>query len=363
MATRPTVRLYRRSASGTDVLWEQSEGTYGVSPRGPDGQLRLKANACELNKCVVTSWHQKPGANGTWVVTSGAAFHGITDPRYGWQQTDNQAYSKFWGKVRKGSASMGVTLASWKQSRDMIVTRSRKTSVNLEDAYRKLKGDKKKLSELRRRREDKELLADDVLETQFGWKPLFEDMHSALFTVCKDGIPPEWMTSRGKSNQRWIENFSTDFQTDRTVCNARVSTTYSAKVQISNPNLWLLNRMGLINPATVAWDLIPWSFVVNMFLNVNTMINSVTNEVGLNVSDYSITRSSLVYYEKEKISKADIGAVCRNNALGRWKSRTLGTPLLPNWQVTVPELNWGLAVTAASLVVQKFKKINNLLGI
>lgn len=360
MATKPTVRKYRPTASGGQVLWEQSEGTYGVSPR-INGKLSLRSNSCSMNSCVVTSWAQRPGLNNSWVQTDGATFGPLNGPQ-GFTPSDNQAYSRFWGKVRKGSASMGVTLASWRQSRSMITTRSRKLATDLEDAFSRLKGDKARLTKLRRRSEDKEILADDVLEFEFGWKPLFEDLHSALFTVCKDGIPPNWVTGRGVSTQVLTQDWSTSLQADITKVNARLTTTYGAKVSITNPNLWLLNRMGLINPATVIWDLIPWSFVVNMFLNVNTMINSVTNEVGLDVTDYSITRSRLILYEKVKVGKTN-GAYCANNALGRTKDRTLGTPLLPKWQVKVPELNWELAVIAASLVVQKFKKINKLLGI
>jgi hypothetical protein len=140
-------------------------------------------------------------------------------------------------------------------------------------------------------------------------------------------------------------------------------TSYSTKVTIDNPNLWLLNRMGLINPLTVAWDLVPWSFVVNMFVNVNSLLNSVTDTVGLNVTDMSITRTCKLIHDYSLADKPS-GTDRRRSSINVYqKRRVLGVPLKPTVEVKIPELNWELALIASSLVIQKFKRINKIIGL
>jgi len=276
-----------------------------------------------------------------------------------WASLENEAYARFQGKLRKGSASLGVTAASWKQSRDMIVNRSNHFRRTLDSSIAALEKNPGALKRLRREREP---LAGQVLEYEFGWAPLVQDMRAALTTVCKDGNPDEWITSRARGNV----SLRSGSISDRVVVSwdGIYRTTYNARVEITNPNLWLLNRLGLINPGVVIWDLIPWSFVVNMFLNVNSMVGAITDEVGLSFSGQNVTYSSLLGRE---VLRGQNGLHGTNwsfvRTLKKYKSRTVGSSLAPNWQVKVPELNWELAVIATSLVVQRIQKLNKLIRV
>lgn len=344
------------------VYTEQWSGTYSNSPR-VNGVLVLRSNPCNLRHWRLTGYSETPSTYG-YYSSGGGADSGYTPPQ-GFTPSDNQAYNRWRGKLHKGGASLGVTLGSWKQSRRMITDRCRKLGDHLDYALKRLNSNDVLRHRVERKKRSRELLADDILETKFGWKPLFEDLHASLFTVCKDGVPPEWVRGSGRSIQKSLY-FSNSGQVRYTSeCNFVVTTTYGAKVAISNPNLWLLNRLGLINPATVAWDLIPWSFVVQMFVNVNSLIESVTDTVGLDVTEHSITRSWKNLQQDLQVGTAGVysGMVYKANQFVVSKTRTLGTPLKPVLALTVPELNWDLAVTAASLAVQKFKRINRLLGI
>lgn len=324
------------------------------SPR-VNGKLVLQANPLDhtFDRVISQKW------NGPGVSLAAPVDASLTDrspPGFSWAPIDNQAYARFQGKLRKGSASLGVTLASWKQSRDMIITRSNHARRTLDSAIAELQGNRRATERLRREREP---LANQILETEFGWRPLMADVQAALITVC-DGVPPEWIGSRQKG--RVYARTVTSSSGVRTVLtwDGFATTSYSARVQISNPNLWLLNRMGLINPATVAWDLVPWSFVVNWFINVNAMVSSVTDEVGLTVDKSSITRTKTLIFENDATNASTLG-VSYSKLLNIRKTRVTGTALQPKWEVKVPELNWELAVIATSLVVQKIKKLNRLI--
>lgn len=58
-----------------------------------------------------------------------------------------------------------------------------------------------------------------------------------------------------------------------------------AEVAVSNPNLWLANQLGLINPGTIALELVPFSFVFGWFVNLEQVISSMTDLYGLTLSN------------------------------------------------------------------------------
>jgi hypothetical protein len=352
MPTRSSLRTIVDEQGSTYPVYREVI-TYENSPR-VNGKLVLRANVLTHQRMSVMS-HWRQGPPGPSWAPPGADVFSV--PGLNFTSLDNQCYAKFQGKLRKGSASVGVTLASWKQSRDMIISRANSTRRTLDSSIARLSGNKEARKRLMREREP---LAGQVLETEFGWRPLVQDINAALFTVCKDGIPPEWITSRART-PIWYSRSQSGSPSQRESIDGVAKVTYSAKADISNPNLWLLNRMGLINPGTVAWDLIPWSFVVNWFVNVNAMVSSITDEVGLTISNQSVTRS--LFVGREVLSWTPNGSIGSSfsRVSMKTKSRSAASSLQPKWEVKVPDLNWELAVIATSLVVQRIQKLNRLI--
>jgi hypothetical protein len=50
---------------------------------------------------------------------------------------------------------------------------------------------------------------------------------------------------------------------------------------LDNPSLAYLNTFGLINPLSIAWELVPWSFAIDWFVPVGKTLEAVTATVGL----------------------------------------------------------------------------------
>lgn len=307
-----------------------------------------------------TMWTMVPGV---WVQPDEAnvARAARLPPGFDILMLDNIVSAKFNGKLRKGSAALGVTLGSWKQSREMIVKRLSDVSRVFERAYHRLKRNPDKVRELRHKRDP---FANEFLEGEFGWRPLYEDVSKAL-EVMTLPLPPTWVTARHKA---WVEDrqvLQQTYQRSQTDWLVRAQCTYGAKVAITNENLWLANMLGLVNPVMVIWDRIPWSWVVGMFGNFNQMISSMTDEVGLNVTDRHLTRSyksvcsvSARFWAAQGVDKpygfdADY--------LYTYKYRELGTSPLLRWQVRVPNVNWELAAIASAVVVQRISKLNRLI--
>lgn len=208
-------------------------------------------------------------------------------------------------------------------------------------------------------------MASQVLEVEFGWRPLFGDVHAALSTVCQADLPSGWVASRHKEAfSKTVKGDPSHGNMERQVFTGWKMTSYGAKVSVTNPNLWLLNRLGIINPAAIAWDLVPWSFLVNQFINVNALLNSVTDTVGLDVSEHSITRTweSHRSYEKRNPNLYP-GHVVRSKTGGRNKVRVTGVPLKPVLEMKVPKLDWESALIASSLLVQRASRLSKLIRV
>lgn len=350
------------STKQTKLDYELSSGN---SPK-VNGKLKLQNNGLNFRKDSLLRVISYPTRDGVfWAPVLGASItRDYRMPTYGAKPFDlgpmrNKIRAKFDGKLRYGSASMGVTLASWNQSQAMIVKRMGTAQRSLDRTYMRLSRDRRLLGHLRK---EKEPLANQILEVEFGWMPLMQDIKAAFTTVVQHAIPDSQVVSRANAvymPSAWVSNNPGYWYQ----WNGLAKGTYSARVRISNPNLWLANRMGLINLPGVAWDLVPWSFVVNMFGNFNQLISSLTSEVGLTIDNRCYTESVRMLTQLDTyVTQGGSTAKATHHFLWTNKVRTLEAQPPLSLQFKTPELNWELAVIASSLVVQRFAKINRLIG-
>lgn len=269
-------------------------------------------------------------------------------------EAQNQAYARFRGKLYQGSAALGVTLATYSQSRQMIVSRAKTITTEATELAARA---------LRSRRPHKDI-ADMILEGLFGWKPLLCDIHAAATSVIQLAPSRDKVSAIGKAffESESIQHYthSSTFVTKR----GSVSVRHVANCLIENPNKWLAERAGLNNPAVVAWDLVPWSFVVNMFANTGAIVQSITDFAGLSFDGQSTTEKSQCsetrVYTYDKSVYGYSGGTLRAFEKNHW--RTVGSPLPPpSLEFRVPEANWELAAIASSLMVQKVRTLGNVL--
>lgn len=271
----------------------------------------------------------------------------------------NEVRSKFTGKLKDGGASLGLTLATYKGSRDMITSRLMKTSETLDDALAYLRGNPQALRRIRKR---KQPLAGQFLEYEFGWLPLMSDIEAAMHTVIQHAAVGEWVKVSGKK-------FLTATQVVQDDRNGRSSIeyegalrlSYSALVVVSNPNLWLAERAGLLNVAAMVWDAVPWSFVVNFFTNTGQLVNSLTDRLGLTISGESMTQKQL-YWTHGRMEDHYFGSSTTLTYFHKRQIRVLDHQPSQSFEWKNPELSWETACIAAALVTQKFSKINRLIG-
>lgn len=281
-----------------------------------------------------------------------------------WTRLNNEAIRKLRGKERRGSADLYLNCLDFLENRDMVINRfnwvRRKLDTKIEHLlYRTTSSEARLLRE-------REPLANQFLEQQFGWQPTLSDIHSgvtsviqgagiqdklasaATYTVSQHVDPMQWVGANP-----WSEVDFTDFY--------RVRFMYD--FQVRNPNLWLLNRAGFTNPFVAFWDKIPWSFVANWFINVNELLLNMSDDIG-------IERSSVWYvrefrrWRESTYTYADRAGARRGYArvLNKYyERRQIGSLPGITAELRVPHLDLGLMAIASALVVQRVHKINNWL--
>lgn len=129
-------------------------------------------------------------------------------------------------------------------------------------------------------------LANGWLELEFGWKPLIQDVYAAM-EVYRNGIAKRGQMVRAfgmksghyKPSESGINYMNGYSNLEAGMLSERIKS--KAYGIVSNPAAYTLNELGLANPALLAWQLLPFSFVVDWFLPISQILGTITNRVGL----------------------------------------------------------------------------------
>lgn len=204
----------------------------------------------------------------------------------------NKAYESFVSKLGERS-EMGVNLVEARRAAEMINHRAFALLTIATKFKRAVRS---------RQARSIKTYASLWLEYSFGWLPLISDIYNAA-DVLQRPFPNGRVSARSRVNDKaaWRGPVPS-----REYYNATRSVRVSvgAHVSVSNPNLWKLNQLGLVNPASVAWELVPWSFVVDWFTSAGAVIASYTDLVGLQLdrawtTTVSVTDASYMWIEPD----------------------------------------------------------------
>lgn len=126
------------------------------------------------------------------------------------------------------------------------------------------------------------------LEFKYAWTPLMLDLQGG-YDAFRKGMNESELTLSVQRNLTekgsWKHPRGNDsFQIlGEHVIDSRVKIFY----KIDDPILHLMSSLGLTNPLSVAWELVPFSFVADWFLPIGPMVESLTSTLGLTfVSGY-----------------------------------------------------------------------------
>jgi hypothetical protein len=127
--------------------------------------------------------------------------------------------------------------------------------------------------------------ASAYLQYQYAWKPMMSDIYSA----CKlqaEGLEEteafrvshaEEDSSYSSSELDW---YGINSLHNTTIGTKRRGVEVGLSFAVASETLYDLNRLGLLNPLAIAWELVPLSFVFDWFVPVGNFLKSLSIGIG-----------------------------------------------------------------------------------
>jgi len=279
------------------------------------------------------------------------------------KMNSNRALDKFINSAQdQASASLGETLGEWAQSQEMIVRRCRQLTnmvraVRSGNPNRVARAFSRRIEkgEVRTLKDKAKSFGDKWLEFHLGWTPLVGDIYGACEALSRD---PFRKTSRGNSSD--IDNYTTNsaFTNSKSTVkvNYYVGRRIQAKVHVVSPNVALAASLGLVNPLSVAWALVPYSFVVDWFFDVSGFISQLDGLLGCEVEDAFHTTLKKGWGDKNSFNRANVNVpwelLASIQSRGVSCIRTTGLPPREFTFPNVPRFSWQRGATAIALLLK-----------
>lgn len=246
--------------------WSGSNGKYETW----QGGTRSKWNG-------YTMVHHKQTQTGIGNVVGPLPEMGVADIQstVGWSSNDElRLLDKLAQQVRGHSFDLGINLAEAGKSYGTILKNLRSIgSALLNLKHGNIPGALKDLGS--GQRGSKRSVAKDLsgrwLETQYAFLPLIGQSYEASKALSAMSKARSLQFSVSSGARRKVVDFSSSPAGYSWPC----SVTYSRRIKADlYEELSLARSMGLTNPAAIAWEVVPYSFVVDWFIPVGTYLSA-----------------------------------------------------------------------------------------
>jgi hypothetical protein len=342
---------YPQKTARTSKTWTGTDGRYETV----DGRKRIRWNNYTMNYSHESAqWSGTPAVNcGS---TNGPWGPGVFPP---FTSGDNlKLQSKLVQAIKGHDFNMAVNLAQMNKLTSMVVLNVRKLSTSLRllkrgdfaSAARQL-GASKRTSRLK---------ADDIsgrwLELQYGWLPSIADTYEAAKAY-------EALTKVRKltvtAQHRVRGTYNSSASPSLYVAPAKASTSRKIRAELIE-NINGYRSLGLYDPLSVVWEVIPYSFVIDWFLPIGSYLENLAVIPFLKgrflTSTFSEMSSAIAYATPSGISAGyrGVGRSYRQVKLERSVSTSL-TTARPSFQPLSLALSSRRIFSAIALGHQRLK--------
>lgn len=242
----------------------------------------------------------------------------VGDPTSDWLQTGQmqaRATSNLLKNLRNSSFNAAQALGERKQTADLVASTAKKVAGALGNLRRGNFGKAAQSLGLTPRKragrrfnsqfatDQGKAIGNAWLELQYGWKPLLSDVYGAMETLSKANNPSgnpntifKKATGRTKRKEEPYRKTSTTLPAGYSGFDEIVRTGYAEVIvktgvtySVSSPALASMASVGITNPVLLAWELLPYSFVIDWFLPIGNYLESLDATAGLTFYEGYIT--------------------------------------------------------------------------
>lgn len=289
----------------------------------------------------------------------------------------SRARSKFFKEVANASANILLALVERKEILETVLTLTTK-------AYKKIKEYKTLLDRFNRLRSDdarkrflerylsgfsgkglsksKDKAADLWLFYSYAIMPLILEVKSLIEHIQK--IEPRAVHGRARQSFEGVQPIVDSYYRCERRHIGYVSSHVRGYVTIVDPFKKLLAEWGFTNIATIIWERITYSFVIDWFLNVGSWLSSLTALDGVIVTDYNETVTikngmSVSNFKPTNSGGWLIQSSIVNPDFLMYKSKKRSVPVTPPKPQLFAEANfsWRRIISGISLLNQQFGRL------
>lgn len=267
----------------------------------------------------------------------------------GLSEIENILKNRLLQKVRDSQVDLGVALGETRETAAFIASAMSKAAIG----YRQLRrGDiSSAVSTMTGRHNDlwrdiPGVAANSWLAYAYGLRPLVNDVYSAARALERSRRPiSDVKTVRASEygTLSGVAEFKPNHATRYSVtCRGGVACRGAVTFRVTNPVLRTLDQCGVVNPLSVAWELVPFSFVVDWFIPVGRFITEIVPPQGVDFVDGYIsskaTGSSRNTCDIEGNASDARGWHTYAESVERYKKRTVLSSF-PRYSLIVPDLS------------------------
>lgn len=273
-----------------------------------------------------------------------------------------QAYGELVEKVR-GSIDLSVALLQGGQTASML--RSANRTLQYVRSFKKLRL-KEAWRDFTRDGPISKKVGSKWLEFQYGWKPLAQDAYNTAVELGRQF--PELMIIDVKKHSRevqqgtWLwEQYATRWPQDRTLeCRYRIKARFKPTSAIEN----LLGNFTSLNPASIAWEMTPYSFVVDWFVDFGGYMRNLESfflqrqlwKDGFEYLGYKQETNTYAHGVRDiGSSNRQISACSSKNVITSYSRTRLTYMPMPNPPSFKMNLGSGRLLNAAALISQHMR--------
>lgn len=239
-------------------------------------------------------------------------------------------------KITADRVNLGSSLAEYRESVSMFV----KTAKGLHDAYKVLRG------KVGRRKLRICSVPAAVLQYNFGVAPLVEDLFSSVEVLrLRLGQPIRRRLSAGVT-KKFLGLFEYGPYTYDAVGSFKERATINYRI---HPNQYLSDGFDFGNPLEWAWELIPFSFVVDWAIPIGGWLGSLDALQGTSDVHGTVTTRTADKWAYWSNITSRIGSIGSYNSISYQRDLITSVPLppIPAWS---PSLSYKRAINAVSLL-------------
>ena len=169
---------------------------------------------------------------------------------------------------------------------------------------------KKRHGGYRRSYATRESFSNAWLQYSYGWVPLYNDMYGSMVACDKAirGLPNRFQRVSEFQGYSTTGSFTTNLRPwpesiiAKCLVDERVSQKFrvAAEVRITNPFAHTVDSIGVLNPALVLWEKVPFSFVVDWVLPIGSWLQQLPPLLGLDISSVFTTTFSEEFYTRKE---------------------------------------------------------------